>query len=378
MPDTFIHNVKVSADSQRQSSRDQSANIATSGVLDEDLASVEAISLDPEQDRLEATIRGRYAAKVSRELEGLFGASGFDSVVVYTPGDSGGREGYYVLEDGTLERASMHDDRIQSVEGSIRRKGTRASHYRTITVQPVQERNDFGNETTAYVGLPSVATERAWYQSESKDMEAVSVVETKSGEGGDIDIVDAQSVSFTAPFDLIYSVPYDQEHPVGVVVWDTRGLSSKLDADDVLQWAKVYRTSHDYVGLPIIDTGRLRLEFDTTGGTLTATEWNDSTSTWDAVSLGTSDWQLNSLDVRSITPVRVEGRVGFENPSTGAEYAFRLVADRGHQAVQWLQPENESDPAPSGLIDLLAPVASASVLDVQPNRGLQARSEVTQ
>lgn len=372
MTDTYIHNIRVAADAQRQSSRGQSANIATDGVLDDDLASVEALSLDPDERRLEATIRGTYAEKVAGELEAVFTGSGFSTLAVYSPtGDSSGLEGYFVFESGSLERASMHDDRVQSVEATLRREGTRASHYRRVRVNPTPVVNDFGSDSTAYIGIPGSASLVTWFDRASKAREAVSVVETRTGEGGDVYIVDATDVSLTAPYELVYNVPYAGEHPVGVVAWDTRGHASKHDADGVLQWAKTYRTTHEYSGVPVVDTGLLRLYLDTSNG-LAAEEY--TSGSWSAVSLPASDWQLSAVDVTAVQPMRVEAQLTFENTSTSEVASVLMVARRGATTGQFLRVADSATPA--GLATHLDPVASGSDVVPEADRGLIARSEL--
>lgn len=374
MTDRILYRLEIPSQVLTRTTSKSQRNVASQGALG-DSPTVSAISVGSGEILFTGQFRGKYASLMNHEIEELFSAPGFESVPYYGDGVQTNEDGYYVLRDVDIGRSDPRDDRFQDFDGVMESKGTREEFYLSLRSEPVQvSRNDFGNATTANLAVPGDATQVMWFDSSSVSTESPTVVATAQTEAGSVDFVDPQNSSFSNPR-LIYQLPYDAVSREDAAVWDTYGRT-KFDSEGLRAWGRVFLPGHDFVGLPIVDTARLRLEFDTPGNTLSATRWNSSTSSWDAVALGTSDWQLSGLDVRGVTPTRIEARVGFEDSASSSTYAFQLLADRGKDRVQWLQPENTSEVAPSGLVSLLDPVASGSVLDVQPSRGLQARNEV--
>jgi len=140
----------------------------------------------------------------------------------------------------------------------------------------------------------------------------------------------------------------------------------------------VFAASHNYVGKPIIETGILRLTFDESNQDLTAERWDDGTSSYSSVSLGSSSWELFDLDVISIGFAEVYAQVEFRdtNQSPTAFYRLDLRMQRGLENGLWELPQNEGAPIPNGLRTLLDPIASNRDRDASPTKTVTARREV--
>lgn len=377
MPARNLYNIIVPRDAQTQVDSSQSANIATQAVLEGDLSSVDALSLDPNERRLEATIRGTYAGKIADELESLFAASGFDKVAYYSrTGTNEAVDGYYVLEDGSFESASLHDDRVQRVEGTLRRTGTRSSHYRELAVSPSKTDYPGANNETCEVGIPAAAGDVYWVNKVTGDATPAAPTTSREGQVASVDVFDASPGS--TPYDdvvLAYDAPYDADHPVNCLVWDTRGNGSRTDSDGVVQWQRCYRTDHDPEGSLVLDNGLLRVTLDTTGG-LDVEEYDPSQSAWTTLSLPTSDWSLQDVDVRDIRPTRVATRLVFANASSGDTYPLRGLLHRGRTHLQFDRVDSSTTAVPSGLVDYLTPLAGSSLYDSGASLGLRDHGEV--
>ncbi|MFC4549375.1 MULTISPECIES: hypothetical protein [Halorussus] len=377
MTDLLLYALALPRAGQTQTEQQQRQNLSKHGLLDNDSGVVQHVSSEPGTRALSGVYRGKYAEKMASELEELATAAGDSSLPLAGRGTSTPMDGYYSVEEADVRPADPKAQNLYRYRLSLAKDGTRASRRRAISTTVVQVENDLGNDQTALVGVPTAAEDVRWSDSESKQTEAVAVVETRSAELGDVDVVDAKASSFTNPT-LVYDVDYTAEADVDVRVWDTQGHGSKLDGDGYLQWKKVFSTSHDFSGNPVCDNGLVRLTFDTAANSLAVEEWDSSTSTWSAVALGTSNWELAGLDVTEIGLASIEAQVRFEDPSQSptAEYYLNMSLKRGWEWPLWTVPENETPPTPSGLQDLLAPVASGSDYDPQEVQTLVDRSEV--
>ncbi|QRY26355.1 hypothetical protein [Halobacterium sp. BOL4-2] len=307
------------------------------------------------------------------ELKELMAANGFDHLPYYQPGtDDASGDGYIAIEEGSVEAASVHDTRVQVVSGKFTRSGTRQSHRRSLHVQPQRvHRNDYGNATGALVSIPSAASKRTWYKRETQERAPVSATETIACEGGDVDLVDAATVDLPAPYELVYDIPYDEEPKHNIILWDDRSVESRHDGD--LAWARAYRTSHEFCGVPIIDTGNIRIHLDETTG-ITVDQYTDTT--WTTLDLPPTDWHLHDVDITTISPIRIEAHLTFTHTNSDDSYTLRMLARRGRATTQFTVPSSVSTPTPSGLRDSLAPIADPSVRRPTSHLGLIARKEV--
>jgi len=88
--------------------------------------------------------------------------------------------------------------------------------------------------------------------------------------------------------------------------------------------------------------------------------------------------RLDDWSITRIGPARVDARTRFRDPSQSPTSYFELdaVLHRGWLWPHWVVPENETPPTPSGLVDLLAPIAAESDYTTEASQGLVAREEV--
>ncbi len=396
MPDKNLYTLAVPRDAQTLARSQTRRNTATQGILDEDTAAVESLSLEAGQQMLRGQYRGEYSELMAEEFEELFQSSGIEQVPFFATNGRTKGDGYYTLANVDAEPLDPRSQRAHKFDGVLTNVGTRRTHYRSAATTVVQVENDYGNDQTAYVGVPAAATDLRWFNRETAATEQPTIVETRSAEYGDVVLVDALASSYDNPT-LLYELPYDQEGKVDTVVWDDHGRS-KLDRDysgdrvgtvtvgdsrvgeerTVNAWQWVFSTGHEFVGAPRVENGLVRLEFDPASNTLRASEWNTTVEAWDATSLGASDWEFVSVDLTRIGCERVDAQCRFQDPSQSPTAVFTLDMSlkRGYRHPQWVVPENESGPVPSGLVDLLAPIADESDYSPQCGQGLVAREEV--
>ena len=296
--------------------------------------------------------------------------------------------GYYAAESTNrrIDRATDGEDRQRHSIG-LKKIGTRSSHLRTVSLRVTQPDpgNIFGNDTTALIGVPAAATRVKWYDRSFTSSEPANVAVPGAGYGSAygtdygststpdnaVDLYDARDVSDTLSDDavLVYRSP-DPEGELDVTVWDTYG------SDDEVEWARVYNVDH----VPrvddelVIDNGRIRLFVADGPAAIAADEWDSVDEEWTAISLADTGWELVETDLTRIGAVAVEAQCVFGDGS--AEYALDLRLERGRQYPQWLIPQSVSDPVPSGLEELLEPIADESIYQTGATLGLVSRRKL--
>lgn len=376
MPDMRLYSVRIPDEAQMQSQSQSNRNQAAQGVLGSGTGAVESLSLDPNEKRVRGQFRAQYAELMAVELEELFRADGVDLVPYYGVQAPTPEDGYYTVKSGTRKPVDPREPRLQQYDGVLTRAGSRESDLRAVTTNPRRLDHPFGNTEVAHVGIPATATDVQWFDPTPETTEDATPVATRTGEFGDLDVYDALASNYSKPV-LVYDLPYDEVGRRDVRVWDDYGRS-KFDAEGVNRWQKVFRTDHDWVGVPRVDNTRIRLAFDAGANSLTAETWDPGTDSWTATALGSSSWELAAVDVREISDVVVTARVRFQDPtqSPTATYELDCQVVRGGDYPLWSRPENETAPFPAGLADLLDPIASANDYEPQPVQKLVARPEV--
>ncbi|WP_135807365.1 hypothetical protein [Halorussus marinus] len=387
-----LYSLAIPSNAQTLTQSQIARNVATHGILNESTAAVESLSLEPGQQLLEGQFRGKYARLMAEEVEELFDAGAMGSVAFYSPDGQSGEDGYYTLDNIDLQPVDPNLDELRDFDGVLTKEGTRENSRRSVQTAITQVENDYGNRQTAYVGIHANAQDVWWLDQESGQTEDATVVDTRTAEHGDVDVVDALASSYDSPT-LVFDLPYAQEGKVDVVVWDDHGRP-KLDSDGINSWQWVFSTSHEYDGEAIADNGLVRLRL---GSSLAVEEWDDAGGAWSAVALGTSDWELDDWSLTRIGPARVvvrvrfadaiapaivgqaivgESTVGTTSTNNYQDFELDAVLHRGWRRPHWVVPENETPPTPSGLQDLLAPVASGSDYTAAETQGLVSREEV--
>ncbi|PSP80163.1 hypothetical protein BRC81_02945 [Halobacteriales archaeon QS_1_68_20] len=378
MPDRKLYTIAIPADIQTRSRPQTQRQLSKSGVVAGGNAQAEAVSLDPNEVRIEGTIRDfQFGQLRATELEELFGAPDISTVPYYVVDERHPRDGYYALEQVVPEPPAPQEENIQRVDGRLTRRGSHSSHWRAAetTIDPVE--NDFGTTQEARIGIPTAAAKVRWFDPATKQRDSATPVTSTTGEFGTVDVFDAEAAPYEDPV-LLYEIAYADDPRADVMVWDDRGHGSRDDGSGAPQWQKVFQRDHEYQGERVVSNKLLRLTFDESANTLSAEQWNDTSDTWGSVALGTSDWELFDADLTFIGLARVEGQIEFRNPATSptSYYALDMSLASGATAARWTRPPNESDPTPSGLVTLLDPIADGTILDPQSTRSIVERTEV--
>lgn len=347
------------------------------GLLDQPGTAVENISSGGGDLTLEGQYRygERVSEMLAAELRELSSA-GTAGLPLYREDGRFADAGYYVIKSVDVDPVHANRREVYQFQISLVLEGTRADKFRAVRTGVSQEDHPFGNLTTAEVAAPAAATDVQWLNEETKETVDPTLVATRTAEGGDISVYDARAPTIDNPT-LVYDLAYSQGSEYDVRVWDTRGNSSKLDADGLVTWEKCYSRSHDFAGEKVLDNGLVRLRFDAGGSGLSAERWDDGAGSWTSQSLGTSDWTLRSADIRHIGRARVDARAVFEDStqSPTAVYPLDVSLKRGWVDPLWSEIDGEGG-TPTGLVDLLDAVADEQIYSPGGTLGLVDREEV--
>lgn len=380
-----LHRLALPEQTQQRTGTQIRRNLAGQGALGGENAAVESISLEPGERSLVGSYRGLRAAMLAQRLEELFDAPLFDDgevVAFYNSASASQVDGYYTLRNVDVEPSIPQTDTHQRFDGVLTKKGTRQTHWRSVTTAPVQLTTDFGSDTTGYVGVHANASKIIWFDPVGKEEVSASLVETRNAEHGDVEIYDTQAPTFTGsdvdPV-LLYELDYSDEGAVDCRVYDDRGNASKTDGNGHLQWQSVFRPTHDVEGKFVVSNGLRRLTFDDANNSLTAEAWDEGTTSWTSTSLGASDWQLYDTDLTHVGIARVDAQVTFEDTTGGTLFRLDMRLHRGYNDPQWFVPPDEttnSGTTPSGLQTLLNPIANDDTVHPQDRHTLTARKDV--
>lgn len=367
---------------------------ALQGLLGQDTASAERISTPPGEQRIILQYKGRYADVMAGEVEELADSDGYAEVPLFGQTERTNADGYYLVDDSRVGPADPRERRIQDVDLTLSRSGTRDSHLRAVTTEPRTVDHPFGNDTTALVSAPAAATDVRWVDPTTQAAEAASALATHATEHGDVTTYDLADASFWSPSSsaergpiLVYDIAYDAIGPVDVRVWDRRGYATRDDSDGLPRWAKVFVSTHGYEGdAAVIENGRRRITLDPDSDPGIAVEqWDDANSQWTGVALDTSgdaaDWTLQAFDIgrrtdQSLAPTRVDALTRWRNTTTDDTYALDVTLRRGAGAVQFARLPDATSPVPSGLVTLLDPVASERIVHPTADQTIRPRSKV--
>lgn len=376
MTNRTLYVLAIPSDAQRRERANARQQTASEGILESDLGSVTEIASEPGTQRLEVQFRGTHAEEMVAELEELAASAGIDSVPYYTTSGQTPTDGYYSIERvRDTGRREPPVSQIAEFRGQVTRAGRRHSHLRAVETTPQQVNHPFGNDDRALVGVPNTASKLRWLNPETNATEIPTIVATRNAEFGDVQVVDATASSFSEPT-LVYDIAYGDQGPVDPRAWDEHGRGARTDANGNLQWQKVFAASHDYEGEAILSNGLVRARFDQATPSLTVEHWDDVNTTWSTTALGTSDWEFYDLDVQQIGLASIFARVEFRDPvqSPTAYFTLEAYVKRGWNDVLWAEPGSAG--TPTGLADLLSPVASGLIYDPGEDVGLQDRAEV--
>lgn len=377
-----LYNIGISSRAQTRGEETSRQQLAQQGVLGSDTGSVTAIASDPDEEQLVAEFSGAYAEQMVAELSEIASAGAIDAVPYFGTSEETPTDAYYTISQARSGRRDPRFPEVEFFDGTLAKSGTIDSHRRAVETDISQVSHPFGNDETAYVGIPSTATHVNWYHPETGERDGATVVSTRSGEHGDVDVYDARQSTFYDADDevfpeMIFRLSYAEEGKLDPRVWDTHGFDTKTDDEDVVRWQTVFAASHTFQGDAILENELVWLAFDQTAQTLTIQEWDDASSAWTDVALGTSDWSFFDLDVREIGLANVSAVVEFENTAASPTeyYELWLHLKRGWETPLWEERDGTGG-TPNGLEALLDPIASASSYDPGESQGLRKRSDL--
>ena len=369
--------------------------LSEQGVLGSD-AIVEALS----SEAADLTLTGRYALGryhselVATELEEL-ADSALDAVPLSGGADS--RSGYYQIASAQVEPVHAKGRDIWEWTISLTASGTRKSQLQALETAPAtpDPGHDFGNDTTALVGVPAANRMVRVVDSTSSPIERVrpTPVDTVATEFGDVDRYDATALSIDEPV-LLYDVPPDAQAAVDVRAYDTRGRDSKFIESSngrVRAWQSVFARDHEFIGSVVFSNGLLRITIDEPTNAdatalLEAETYDAGADTWTTINLPSydagdiaTDWQPADVDITHIGQVRVAAQVEFEavaGTNQGDIATVDIELERGRESLEVWLPSSVTAEIPPDLEALLTPIASTSIVDSGVEQGLVAREEV--
>lgn len=401
MTDRLLHAVYIPDNARTETGSEIKRRLAKTNQSGVGSGIVEAIGLRPTEQLLTGYFAGRLADVQRRELEELFDADGIAQVPYATREATPDREdGYYALEDVSLQNPDPREERFARFDGRMVKKGTRESHRRSIKTAPQPVDAIAPTESTPRVGLANAASKVRWFDAATKATEPATPVDAVQGEHGEIDLFDADEPSFDSP-ELIYTLPYRREYATDCRVWDTYGKPKELvinttgDAPKVgdaavgaaqvggggnsttvdAQWQRVYSTDHEFRGAMIIETDVLRATIQKPDEALTAARWNDSNSEYRDVPLFGS-WQLYDSSLTYIGQSRIDCRMEFADTDSDARQELRATFVRGRDTVQFSNPAGGT--VPDDLVEYLSLLSTDTDRVARPTTGLRKREAIKQ
>ena len=377
MGNKILYTVAIAADELTDASQRVARNVSSAGSITDGPTAVESISLEPGEFPLTAQLRGDSAERRAAVLEELFDAQNISEVAFYDANGSNA-DGYYALENTTVEPVDPRSLEVEQFDGVLKRKGTRNSYYRAIEAKgnnQVDHDEAWGNDEEALIALSESSRKVRWF-GKAGDSEPAQAVETRTGRYGDLEIYDVADWPFSESENatLIYDLAYDQEGRSDVELWEA--CTEDKYEEGILQWFRIFRTDHDFDCELVFENSLLRLRLDEDAGTTTAEEWDDGTDDWTEITLGDpGDWSVLDADLTHIGMVRVDAQLTLEHPTEGL-FALNASMQRGAEDVLFSIPPNQQGPIPTGIVDWLEPIAASTIVDPAPTKTLVSRSDV--
>lgn len=397
MTDRLLHAVYIPDNARTETAAELRQRLAKTNQSGVGSGIVEAIGLEPGEQLLTGYFSGLLADVQRRELEELFDADGVTIVPFATRESTPDREdGYYVLEDVSLQNPDPREERFARFDGRMVRKGSRESHWRSIStkVQTVDAIDPV--DSTARLGLSSDAKKVRWFNPAQKSFADATPIQTNAGEHDAIDIYDATAPPIDDP-ELVYTLPYRREYRTDCRVWDTYGEPKELviesgsegprvndarvggvtvggaTAETTVdaQWQRVYSTDHEFRGEMVIETDALRARIDKPDENLTVSKWYESEGEYLESSL-TGSWQLYDASLTQIGQSRVDCWMEFADTDSDRTQGLYATFVRGLRDIQFVTPDGAT---PNDLVDYLSTVTADSDTVAQPSTGLRKRED---
>jgi len=403
MADTRLYTVSVPDGAKMNGQERGEREVSDIGAIAGGSTAVTSLGLSAGERTLRVQYKGYNDAILGEMLAELAESETLETVPYFGVNPDGTRDhtkqdGYYTVSRVTDETPDQRSESYPTVDLTMKKKGTRNSHWRYEPAKPTASENQFGNDTTEYIGVPAAATKVRWHDRDI-NLSGATPASTVTTEFGDVDIYHGSDSPYSS-LSLIYDLPYNEEGKTDVAVWDTRGAATKTDTvggEAVLEWSKVFHTYHDFRGSATLSNGRVRLTVDEDNQSLSAEEY--TSGSWSDVALGASDWQILDLDITTIDYSRIAGTMEFEDSTDGSIYRLNFVLRRGATGFIFYIPDNltstsdtgygidygtdygtggsgTQEDVPQGLKDLLDPIASPYTVLMNTNQTVRKRSEV--
>lgn len=378
----YLYKIPIEEASQTGESDSLESRLAQAGVLEGDEAVVDQLSSAAPDLSLDGQFRaGSWHSRLHAEELRELANSSIEALPLFQEDGRYPDAGYYEIESASVPpaHANAHDIYVWDLE--LTRKGTQQNSYRAIESNTRQADHEFGNDTTALVGVPAAARKVQWFDGETQDRAPAEPIETRASEFGDVDIynlADGEAEVGVEDPTLVYEVAYSDEAPVDCAAYDTRGEDEKYleNADGrVRVWQSLFSTLHDFESEIVLDNGLVRFRLDETEGTIEAEKWDSSIESWSDVDLDQpADVELWDVDLQEVAMVRDKAQLTFDVDAD--LFALDAILSRGAESVLFDIPEGEMGPVPGPLEDWLTPIAAETLVDPQAAKGLVSRNEV--
>lgn len=391
MTGKLLYTQAIPTDSQQGQHEQYRRQLSKSGAIDSEEAAIEDVSLEPGEEELHVTFRGRHAEVMKEELRQLFESEAHD-VVPFSGYDFGEDEpiqteddGYYYTEsidvdrlDPRFETAGESGQDIYELRGRIVKEGTRESYWRAVDYELRSAHNPFADSGDVFIAVPEPAEKVRWFDPVTGEKEFAEPSATVDAEFVDLERYELDDPEAGDAGLLLYTIDYTTEGKADAKVWDTLNKNEKTvvevggEATEYQHWHKVFSNRHEFTGALVLDNEVLRVTFDRETAEITAERYTDGE--YETVDLGASDWQVFDADLTRASQTADDVQVEF----TDGEEFFVLDGRlrRGFEDVLWTVPPNQSGATPDGLMDLLEPIASGESLKVQSSKGVEPRGEV--
>ncbi len=346
---------------QRQARAGVGQDLSAQGLLNSDTAAVRSIAIDPSDQRLRGQLRGAYAAALAAEVRELPHSTA--PLPLLTDANTSApdpRDAWVEVADASVEPLRPQTDRLWQYEVSLTQAGTPASHQRgTAVAAATSIDSPWATGSDTYIAVPADAERKRWLNEQTGESTLLDgfFEEHATAYGGPVWFVKpgvAGSPGETAT--ATWFEPFPDDGALAVRLYDDWGRP-RTDSAGVLQWQHVFATDHVFRGVPVIDTGRLRLWLGAPTGSapapvggIAAEQYQDGS--WSAAGLADTGATLTDVALSHIGPERVTVTLTVDKSYN--TYHVRGDIMRGRQGVLW-RPIDGS--LPSGIVDWLAPIA---------------------
>jgi len=362
----------------------QRQNLAQQGFLSSSGSRVESLTTDPSavslSGRLRPPIPVTLVPLLADEIEEL-AAGDIGPLSLTTPSNTDRRKlnGYYHIEDASVQPPHPSRRGIQRYDVSLTRAGGRGSHYRAVRTQPQSIDNPVpavSADPVIPIYLPVQAQKRQLYNPDSgatTGLDATSQVDSAIGTLAAITSSELSSEERLVLYDASYTRDIS-----ALYVFDDRGFSSKTDGNDNRQWQAVFDPSHDLEGQSrfVVSTQRLRVYL--TGLTTPDIEAEEySAGSWSSISIPTTDWEILDVDLRRVGLHSASVQLRLQDTTNISDVrTVNLYFAFGDESITVGVPPTESSTIPPGITDRLEPIARSNNSIIQPERTLVPKREV--